>query len=354
MPGKAVVQLAAGDVRHLVRGTARHLGQRDLRAAGRHQGRPWSPSRTSPTRSSTSAASAARSAPAAGPRRRSARSRSRRRAPTASRPARRRAAARTSRSGRPGRRASCSAPSAPAGSPSPSLLLLLLVEIRRRTRPQPDPSRRLGPLGFAFVGMRRRSGGVRAHAPGTPARATVVSAVPLVTFPQIGEPSYTITLQVNGGPPVASGHRVPPGQEAPARAGRRAARADRTGQREGAGDRLAPTLRECPPRPRKLIGRGVTRIPGLKRLPVMKVLALGEIALLAQRHLSLLTPDERRRLVALVRRARAARATCRRTSARSSPSWSPRRSRAGSPASPPTRSLPCPLPKRLVNGPKRR
>ena len=54
----------------------------------------------------------------------------------------------------------------------------------------------------------------------------------------------------------------------------------------------------------KLVGRGVTRIPGLKRLPVMKVLALGEIALLAQRHLSLLSPEERRRLVALVRQGR--------------------------------------------------
>ena len=54
----------------------------------------------------------------------------------------------------------------------------------------------------------------------------------------------------------------------------------------------------------KLLGRGLTRVPGLKRLPVMKVLAIGEIALLAGRHASLLTPDERRRLVALVREGR--------------------------------------------------
>ena len=52
------------------------------------------------------------------------------------------------------------------------------------------------------------------------------------------------------------------------------------------------------------IAHGVSRIPGLKRLPVMKVLAIGEIALLARTHASKLTADERRRLVKLVREGR--------------------------------------------------
>ena len=52
------------------------------------------------------------------------------------------------------------------------------------------------------------------------------------------------------------------------------------------------------------IAHGVSRIPGLKRLPVMKVLAVGEIALLARTHASKLTPEERRRLVSLVREGR--------------------------------------------------
>jgi hypothetical protein len=49
------------------------------------------------------------------------------------------------------------------------------------------------------------------------------------------------------------------------------------------------------------------RIPGLKRLPVMKLIAIGEIALLARSHAMKLDPDERRRLVALVRKGRGRR-----------------------------------------------
>jgi hypothetical protein len=46
------------------------------------------------------------------------------------------------------------------------------------------------------------------------------------------------------------------------------------------------------------------RIPGLRRLPIFKLLAIGEIALLARNHLRKLTPDERRRFVALMREGR--------------------------------------------------
>jgi hypothetical protein len=58
---------------------------------------------------------------------------------------------------------------------------------------------------------------------------------------------------------------------------------------------------------RTIIGKGATRVPGLKRLPVFKLLAIGEIAILARRHIELLEPDERRRLIELVRKGRGRR-----------------------------------------------
>lgn len=46
----------------------------------------------------------------------------------------------------------------------------------------------------------------------------------------------------------------------------------------------------------------VTRkIPGLKQIPIVKVLALGEVALIARDHVTRLEPQERRRLLHLVR-----------------------------------------------------
>ena len=48
----------------------------------------------------------------------------------------------------------------------------------------------------------------------------------------------------------------------------------------------------------------VTRVPGLKRLPVLKLLAVAELALVARRHLQHLDASERRRLAQLVRRGR--------------------------------------------------
>lgn len=52
------------------------------------------------------------------------------------------------------------------------------------------------------------------------------------------------------------------------------------------------------------IAHGASRVPGLKRLPVLKLIAVGEIALLARTHVTKLSPAERRRLVELVRRGR--------------------------------------------------
>lgn len=50
--------------------------------------------------------------------------------------------------------------------------------------------------------------------------------------------------------------------------------------------------------------RAIARVPGLRQLPVVRLLALGEMALVARRHLQHLDAEERRRLAALVRRGR--------------------------------------------------
>lgn len=44
-------------------------------------------------------------------------------------------------------------------------------------------------------------------------------------------------------------------------------------------------------------------MPGLKKLPVMRLLLLAELVMLARDHIEQLTPPERRRLVVLVRDA---------------------------------------------------
>ena len=55
-------------------------------------------------------------------------------------------------------------------------------------------------------------------------------------------------------------------------------------------------------------GRAAGKLPGLRRVPVMKLLSAAEVAMLARDHLAHLTPDERRRLVHLVRVGRGRRA----------------------------------------------
>lgn len=59
------------------------------------------------------------------------------------------------------------------------------------------------------------------------------------------------------------------------------------------------------------IGKAAGRVPGLRRLPVLKLLAAAEVALLARDHMMRLTPPERRRLISLVRigRGRTSRLT---------------------------------------------
>lgn len=52
------------------------------------------------------------------------------------------------------------------------------------------------------------------------------------------------------------------------------------------------------------IARIVGRVPGLRHLPVFKLLVLAQLALLARIHLGRLDRAERRRLVALMRKGR--------------------------------------------------
>ena len=49
------------------------------------------------------------------------------------------------------------------------------------------------------------------------------------------------------------------------------------------------------------LGRAVGRVPGLRRVPVLKLLAIAEVAVLARDHFKHLTPRERRRLLDLIR-----------------------------------------------------
>ena len=49
------------------------------------------------------------------------------------------------------------------------------------------------------------------------------------------------------------------------------------------------------------LGKVSERVPGVRRLPVVRLLSAAEVALLARDHYQLLSGAERRRLVALVR-----------------------------------------------------
>jgi hypothetical protein len=55
------------------------------------------------------------------------------------------------------------------------------------------------------------------------------------------------------------------------------------------------------------LGKASQRVPGLRRIPVIKLLAAAELGLLARDHLARLSPSERRRLVVLVRVGRGRR-----------------------------------------------
>lgn len=62
-----------------------------------------------------------------------------------------------------------------------------------------------------------------------------------------------------------------------------------------------------PPIFNRAAARAAQRIPVLRDLPVMRLLALAEVALLARRHVQMLEPEERRRVVELIRIGRGRR-----------------------------------------------
>ena len=52
------------------------------------------------------------------------------------------------------------------------------------------------------------------------------------------------------------------------------------------------------------VGKVAEKVPGLRRLPVVRLLSIAEVAMLTRDHYQRLSPAERRRLVALVRTGR--------------------------------------------------
>jgi hypothetical protein len=52
------------------------------------------------------------------------------------------------------------------------------------------------------------------------------------------------------------------------------------------------------------VGAAANRVPGLRRVPVFKLLVAGEVLLLAREHVRGLAPSERHRLIELVRLGR--------------------------------------------------
>ncbi len=102
----------------------------------------------------------------------------------------------------------------------------------------------------------------------------------------------------------------------------------------------------------KSLGAAAGRVPGLRRVPVVMLLSLAEVAVLARDHLRRLTPQERRRLLELIRIGHGRRANLSRSQreeladlvAKLEP-----RMLAGAAAE---KLSPVPLPKRLVRGPR--
>jgi len=102
-----------------------------------------------------------------------------------------------------------------------------------------------------------------------------------------------------------------------------------------------------------VLARTAQRIPGLKRVPIMKLLALGEIAVLAREHFSKLEPAEWRRLAELVRtgRGRPSNLSARqRRELETLVAKAEPRLFAGEVVG---KLAPVPIPKRLLYGPKR-
>jgi hypothetical protein len=54
----------------------------------------------------------------------------------------------------------------------------------------------------------------------------------------------------------------------------------------------------------RAVARAAERVPGLRRVPVLRLMAFAEMARLARDHIERLEPSERRRVVLLLKKAR--------------------------------------------------
>jgi len=101
------------------------------------------------------------------------------------------------------------------------------------------------------------------------------------------------------------------------------------------------------------LGRAATHFPGIRRLPVLKLLAIAEVGMLARDHLVALTPVERHRLFHLIRLAHgrpSSLSDAERTEFAELVAKFEPRLLAGVAAD---KLSPVPLPKRLLRGPRK-
>jgi hypothetical protein len=105
--------------------------------------------------------------------------------------------------------------------------------------------------------------------------------------------------------------------------------------------------------PNPLLIRATGRVPGLRRLPLFKLVALAQVAILAREHLTRPEPDERRRLVDLVRRTRVGRRAVSEEERQELAALVAKTDPRGFAGLAADRLSPVPLPRRLVHGSRR-
>lgn len=102
------------------------------------------------------------------------------------------------------------------------------------------------------------------------------------------------------------------------------------------------------------LARGSRRVPGLRRVPAVALLSAAELALVARDHLRQLDPDERRRLIELVRAGRGRPSRLSRSQRNELQELLDKLEARGLLGEAVDRLSPVPLPKRLVYGRARR
>ncbi len=99
--------------------------------------------------------------------------------------------------------------------------------------------------------------------------------------------------------------------------------------------------------------RATARIPGIRRIPLLRLLAVAEVGMLARDHVLRLTPQERRRLFVLVRTARGRPSTLSRSERDEFADLVAKREPKLLASEAVDRLSPVPLPHRLVHGPRK-